>query len=93
MPNKPGQKLKPVNLERNRRNLARLTRIMQRYNLNQSDIALLLNVSRMLVSRWFSDEKICPDHAPESVSAVCVCLTPAALRQEIMKRRNEAANK
>lgn len=66
----PREFLSPESREINEKTLIRLRRVMDEHELNQTDVSILLDVSRMVVSRWFTHRTQCPANAPDLLRAI-----------------------
>jgi DNA-binding transcriptional regulator YiaG len=66
----------------NQRTITRLRQIMDEYGLSQAEVARLLDVSKVLVSYWFTHQRQCPENTPEMLRAIVVIMK----RPSSMKR-------
>jgi len=80
-------KLTPRYHYQNERNLKRLSKVIDQYKLKRIQVAYLLNVSRSLVSRWYNDEKCCPDNAPDLLSAIMMIRDASSVRDELERAK------
>ena len=78
--------LRDFSRNQNQRTLKRLRLVMRQYNLKKTEVATMLDVSRSLVTRWFKDEKKCPDNAPELLRAICAI---EGKTEALMKRKRK----
>lgn len=62
---------------------------MTRHQLKKVDVAALLGVSRVLVTRWFQHQRRCDDHHPETLKAIMDIRTRASINDDLLMKRRE----
>ena len=83
------KQLSPVLAESNRKALIGLDRAMARYRLTKAQVADLLGVSRVLVTRWYKGEKRCPDNAADTIRMIMSIRSKESVQRELVMKRQE----
>jgi predicted transcriptional regulator len=73
----------------NHKTLQRLERVMTRHGLKKVEVADLLGVSRVLVTRWFQHQRRCDDRHPETLKAIMDIRDRASVDGDLLMKRRE----
>ena len=77
----------------NHRTLTRLNQVMIDHGLKRIQVADLLGVSRSLVTRWFAQQKRCPENYPELLRATLDIRSRSSIKDELDMKRMERSDK
>ena len=69
--------------------LKRLVKVMTRHRLTKAQVADLLDVSRVLVSRWFAHQRRCNDRIPETIQSIMEIRNRGSVDSDLLIKRRE----
>jgi predicted transcriptional regulator len=79
--------LAPLSTELNRLALQRLEFVMRKHHLTRAMTADLLGVSRVLVTRWFKNERRCNDRYPDKLKMIMEIMAARLIDEELQMKR------
>lgn len=87
--NMKNPKLAPLSTVLNRSALIRLDYVMRKHQLTRAMVADLLDVSRVLVTRWFKNEKRCPERYPDKLKMIMEIRSRQSVNDELLIKRQK----